>query len=60
MIRAGEVPPLPPESPEQREACVKRDISNRLKSVCQDLPEEEFQKLVATMTSEQLRSERLR
>ncbi|MDQ6718455.1 MAG: hypothetical protein M3Z17_08940 [Gemmatimonadota bacterium] len=48
------------ESPEQRENNVRNDLLKRLKSVCKDLPEEEFQDLVAAMTREQLRSERLR
>ena len=60
MNRAGDGEPLAPESPEQREECVRRDIGNRLKRVCSDLPEAEFQTLVAAMTREQLRSERLR
>ena len=49
-----------PETPGQRETLVRNDLMNRLKKVCQDLPEEEFQDLVAAMTREQLRSERLR
>ena len=49
-----------PESPEQRESCVRNDLLLRLRNVCKDLPEEEFQNLVSAMTREQLRSERLR
>ena len=52
--------PLGPESPEQRESCVRNDLLLRLRNVCKDLPEEEFQKLILAMTREQLRSERLR
>jgi hypothetical protein len=51
---------LTPENPEQREACVRKDLLLRLKNVCKDLPEDEFLELVAAMTREQLRSERLR
>lgn len=50
---------LPPESPEQRESCVRSDLLNRLRGICKDLPEDEFQDLVSAMTREQLRSERL-
>jgi hypothetical protein len=50
---------LSPESPEQRESCVRTDLVKRLRCVCKDLPEEEFQDLVSAMTREQLRSERL-
>lgn len=46
-------------SPQQRESCVHADIEKRLKTVCKDMPEEEFHDLVAAMTREQLRSERL-
>lgn len=49
---------LAPESPEQRENCVRNDLLVRLKGVCKDMPEEEFQDLVAAMTRQQLRSER--
>jgi len=48
-----------PESPEQREICVRNDLLLRLRGVCKDLPEEEFQNLISAMTREQLRSERL-
>ena len=51
--------PRAPESPGRREKLVRDDLMNRLKNVCRDLPEEEFQDLVAAMTREQLRSERL-
>ena len=47
------------ESPEEREKTVRDDLLLRLRGVCKDLPEEEFQDLVAAMTREQLRSERL-
>lgn len=48
-----------PESPDQREKCVRDDLLRRLRDVCKNLPEEEFQDLIAAMTREQLRSERL-
>jgi hypothetical protein len=60
ILAANDDPNRPePESPEHREECVKNDLLNRLKGVCKDLPDEEFQDLVAAMTREQLRSERL-
>jgi hypothetical protein len=49
---------LNPESPEQREKCVRNDLLLRLRNVCKNLPEVEFQNLVSAMTREQLRSER--
>jgi hypothetical protein len=60
-ILAMDNPPQPelPESADQREKLVSNDIRQRLQTVCKDLPEEEFQDLVARMTREQLRSERL-
>lgn len=63
IIRAedgsGQGSPKSPESPEQREICVRDDLLRRLKGVCKDMPEQEFRDLVAAMTREQLRSERL-
>jgi hypothetical protein len=49
-----------PLAAEHREKCVREDLLKRLKNVCKNLPEEEFQDLVSAMTREQLRSERLR
>ncbi len=46
------------ETPELREQSVRNDLLERLKGVCKDMPDEEFQDLVAAMTREQLRSER--
>ena len=46
------------ETPEEREHSVRDDLLRRLRTVCEHLPEEEFQELVAAMTREQLRSER--
>jgi hypothetical protein len=48
-----------PESPEQREKCVRADLLVRLKPICKDMAEEAFQDLIAAMTREQLRSERI-
>jgi hypothetical protein len=61
-ILAMDNPPQPrlPESADQREKLVGDDIRKRLQHVCKDLPEEDFQDLVARMTREQLRSERQR
>lgn len=57
---AGDETDPNPESAEQRERCVRTDLQVRLKNVCRDLPDEEFQELIAAMTREQLRSERKR
>jgi len=43
---------------EDREKSVRKDITQRLKCICQELPAPEFQALVAKMTTEQLRGER--
>ena len=56
---AADRSPKPPDTPEQREECVRNDLLKRLRPVCKDLPEQDFQDLVAAMTREQLRSERL-
>ena len=52
--------PNSPTSPEQREDCIRKDIRTRIKGVCKDLSEAEFEGLVTDMTREQLRSERHR
>jgi hypothetical protein len=57
-VKLGGAEAIPPESPEQRESCVRTDLLKRLRCVCKDLPEQEFQDLVTAMTREQLRSER--
>ena len=59
IYAADDQPVSSPESPEQRESCVRADLLLRLKKICKDMPEEEFQELIASMTREQLRSERL-
>jgi hypothetical protein len=46
-------------SSEDRENSVRKDITRRLKSICKELSAVEFQALVAKMTSEQLRGERI-
>jgi hypothetical protein len=43
---------------EDRENSVRKDITRRLKCICQELSTVEFQALVAKMTTEQLRGER--
>lgn len=52
-------PDISPENPDRREILVRKDLMTRLKGVCSDLSEEDFAELVAAMTREQLRSERL-
>jgi tRNA G37 N-methylase TrmD len=46
-------------SSEDRENSVRKDITRRLKCICNELSIVEFQALVARMTSEQLRDERI-
>ena len=45
--------------PENRESCVRKDLTRRLKCVCDDLSSVEFDALVLQMTNEQLRGERV-
>jgi tRNA G37 N-methylase TrmD len=44
---------------ENRESCVRKDLTRRLKCVCDDLSSVEFDALVVQMTREQLRGERV-
>jgi hypothetical protein len=46
-------------SPGDRENSVRNDLTSRLKCVCKDLSSVDFEALVAKMTSEQLRGERI-
>ena len=41
-----------------RKEAIRADLVRRLRSVCANLSEEEFSKLVNTMTEQKLRSER--
>jgi len=43
---------------ESREDCVRKDLKQRLKSVCAAMSRSEFDALVSKMTTEQLRGER--
>ena len=45
------------ENPESREDCVRKDLTLRLKCVCEHLSSVDFEALVSDMTHEQLRSE---
>jgi len=45
------------KSQESREDCVRKDLADRLKHVCENLPSAEFDALVLQMTREQLRGE---
>ncbi len=45
------------ESRESREDCVRKDLTGRLKRVCENLSSEDFEALVMKMTREQLRGE---
>jgi hypothetical protein len=44
---------------DNRENCVRKDLTRRLKCVCDDLSSVEFEALVLQMTHEQLRGERV-
>jgi hypothetical protein len=45
------------KSQESREDCVRKDLTHRLKHVCENLSSGEFEALVVKMTREQLRGE---
>jgi hypothetical protein len=45
-------------SQESREDCVRKDLTDRLTRVCENLSSAEFEALVLKMTREQLRGER--
>ena len=42
---------------ETREDCVRKDLTHRLKHICEDLSVADFEALVLKMTHEQLRGE---
>jgi hypothetical protein len=44
-------------SPESREDRVQKDLTRRLKSVCENLSSADFEALIVKMTREQLRGE---
>ncbi len=50
-------PDLDSESPESREDCVRKDLTRRLKRICENLSSVDFEALVVKMTREQLRGE---
>jgi hypothetical protein len=61
-IRAGRQsvfswPDLKSESPGVREDCVRKDLTQRLKPICENLSRSDFESLIAKMTREQLRGE---
>jgi hypothetical protein len=45
------------KSQESREDCVRKDLTQRLKHICEHLSSTEFEALVLKMTREQLRGE---
>jgi hypothetical protein len=51
------LPHLDSKNAESREDCVRKDLTLRLKRVCENLSTAEFAALVVRMTREQLRSE---
>jgi hypothetical protein len=50
-------PDIKTESPESREACVRKDLTVRLKHACAHLSSADFEILVSKLTHEQLRGE---
>jgi hypothetical protein len=50
-------PDLKAESPGCREESVRKDLTDRLKLICQNLSSSDFESLIAKMTREQLRGE---
>lgn len=50
-------PDINSEIPESREDCVRKDLTRRLKRVCEHLSGVDFEALVVKMTREQLRGE---
>ena len=50
-------PDVNAESTESREDCVRKDLTLRLKRVCEHLSIVDFEALVSKMTREQLRGE---
>jgi hypothetical protein len=45
------------KSQESREDCVRKDLTHRLKHICEELSKADFEALVLKMTREQLRGE---
>jgi hypothetical protein len=45
------------KSQESREDCVRKDLTHRLKHICQELSSADFDALILKMTREQLRGE---
>jgi hypothetical protein len=50
-------PDLKSESPGIREDCVRKDLTHRLKHICENLSAPDFEALIVKMTREQLRGE---
>lgn len=50
-------PDLKSESPGIREDCVRKDLTHRLKLICENLSAPDFEALIVKMTREQLRGE---
>ena len=55
--RVFHLPDPKSESPESREDCVRKDLTVRLKRVCEHLSHVDFEALILRMTREQLRGE---
>lgn len=59
LVRSGGRIVVSWPDPESRETCVRNDLTQRLKGVCDRLSSAEFEALVVTMTREQLKRERI-
>jgi len=53
-------PDFTPEARDKREEVVHTDLARRLKGVCGHMGKDDFEALLARMTSEQLRGEKYR
>lgn len=59
LVRSGGRIVVSWPDPESRETCVRKDLTQRLKGVCEKLSSVEFDALVVNMTREQLKGERV-
>ena len=53
-------PGFTPEDRDKREEVVHTDLARRLKGICGNMGKDDFEALLAQMTSEQLRGEKYR
>lgn len=50
---------ISPPNPDNREDCIRKDLTRRLKPACEHLSTADFETLISKMTREQLRGEGL-